>query len=633
MILLRPNRLTFACGWPVTLAALGLVLIFLSACSAGKYRQKADTTAAAIIDEKQKEALGHTEDFYVEPPSETFRRRIFEIQGLPYSHPGSLNTKNLKPIEHWPKDDYLEENTNAFYTIDLVDVPTNQPVLINLTNALKIAAMNSRDYQSSKEDVFDAALQLDLNRDAFRSTFTALIDSQISTDRAPDDPITQIQSTPSLSLDQQLKTGASITANIGINLVKLLSPKDSSSRALFSDATVFIPLLRGSGRHIVAEPLTQAERNVIYQIWNFERSKRTFAVRIAREYFEVLQTFDALQNAEQNYKGAIASARRSRRLGDAGRLTPVQVDQAIQDEYRAREGWIRAQENLQRRLDSFKLSIGLPTDAQIQLDQDDLSRLTASTRESIPIGDGAISEVDTAVQIPPADAPIELQQPTQENAGPYELNEDFAIQLALTNRLDLRIAQGNVYDAQRNVVVRADGLRAELNLLGRGESGGDSLEFDRGTYSALLTLDLPIERTSEMITYRRSYLDLEQTVRSLQQLEDSVKLDIRNNLRNLRESRENLQIQALARDLAERRVASTQLFLEAGRAEIRDLLDARDALLSAQDSLTSALINYRLAELELQRDLGVLEVSPEGLWEEYNPPPEATAATTTLSAN
>ena len=67
---------------------------------------------------------------------------------------------------------------------------------------------------------------------------------------------------------------------------------------------------------------------------------------------------------------------------------------------------------------------------------------------------------------------------------------------------------------------------------------------------------------------------------------------------------------------------STELFLKAGRAAIRDVLEAQEALVSAQDALTSALVNYRVAELELQRDMGVLVVNEEGLWREY----EATEA-------
>jgi outer membrane protein TolC len=59
------------------------------------------------------------------------------------------------------------------------------------------------------------------------------------------------------------------------------------------------------------------------------------------------------------------------------------------------------------------------------------------------------------------------------------------------------------------------------------------------------------------------------------------------------------------------------MFLEAGRAQTRDLLEAQDDLLSAQNLLTASVIDYRIAELEIQRDMAVLQVDEKGLWHEY----------------
>jgi outer membrane protein TolC len=59
--------------------------------------------------------------------------------------------------------------------------------------------------------------------------------------------------------------------------------------------------------------------------------------------------------------------------------------------------------------------------------------------------------------------------------------------------------------------------------------------------------------------------------------------------------------------------------LKAGLVQIRDLLEAQEALISAQNAFTSALVTYRLAELQLQRDMGVLEVNEKGMWREYVP--------------
>jgi outer membrane protein TolC len=190
-----------------------------------------------------------------------------------------------------------------------------------------------------------------------------------------------------------------------------------------------------------------------------------------------------------------------------------------------------------------------------------------------------------------------------------------------------------VFDAQRALAVSADQLRADLLLLGRAAAGearslgsateGDaSLDVDEGRYSASLRLDLPWERTAERNLYRSSLLAFEQAVRDVQDLEDQIKLEVRDELRTLLESRETVAIQALSVEVAKRRRESTAMFLEAGRAEVRDVLEAEEALVSAQNALSAALVGYRVAELQLQRDMGVLDINEDGLWTEWVPAPE-----------
>jgi outer membrane protein TolC len=90
-------------------------------------------------------------------------------------------------------------------------------------------------------------------------------------------------------------------------------------------------------------------------------------------------------------------------------------------------------------------------------------------------------------------------------------------------------------------------------------------------------------------------------------------------LRSMLSARESLHIQATALDVAQKRVDSARISLEAGRAQTRDLLEAQDSLLSAQNALTAAVISYRVNELRLQQDMDLLQVNEKGLWQEYNP--------------
>jgi outer membrane protein TolC len=596
--------------------ALGAAL--LTACSAKGHRAQLDRRAYDIIEEKQAAALQRTESFSVESPAETLRRRLLLGQDLPYAGPASLGSDYLPVPERWPEAREQELPSSAEDPTAAANLPP-----LTLSDALQIAAQNSREYQSEKEDVFRSALELDLERDQFRTTFAGLLSGSYQLNRnglADSDGVVSESWNVNARGDaaQLLKSGLGLTLSLGWNLLRLLEPSRFTSRSLFGDASISLPLLRGAGRHVITESLTQAERDVIYAIYQFERFKRSFAVRVAAQYLEALQRSDQVRNAAENYRGLIASTRRARRLLDAGDLPSIQVDQAIQDELSARNRWVSALEAQVAALDVFKDLLGIPTDAAIELDRDELAKV-ATLSQRLIAGQATLSDEG---EIPPADAPIELKKPSVENAGPYEIPAELATRVALANRLDLQIAQDQVRDAQRRVILAADRLRPELTLLGRARYEADRLSevsFDHGAYDVFLNLDLPLERTAEAVAYRQSLLNLEEAVRSVQALEDAIKTGVRERLRNLREARESLQIQALSVELARRRVRGADLNLQAGRVEIRDLLEAQEDLLSAQNALTAAAVNYRLAELELQRDLDVLEVGPDGLWREFNP--------------
>lgn len=601
----------------LTLSGLGL----LAGCrSTHDYREDADRRAAAIINTTQKRALGRTEPVRIETPADTLRRRLLLDHHLPHKGAASLGLRDLPDTRAWDGSKHLDAAGES--------TEPSRPgrLTVGLLTALQISARNNRDYQDAKESVYQAALDLDLESDAFRHTFTGLMSGEVAYDGSGDDATTAGLASGGLGFTRTFRNGLELSGRIVVDLVKLLTQDRSSSLGLFADASVSIPLLRGAGTLVVAEPLKQAEKDMLYAVYEFERTKRTLAVKVASEYFSVLQQRKQVQNARENYQRLIASARRARRLADAGRLPEFQYDQSVQDELRARTRWISARQNYASSLDSFKLLLGLPPDADIELDADELNALYEYVMQFTG------SPPDTPTRAPEqADASLTPREPDQSHAGPYEMEVARAIELALSHRLDLKAAEGAVEDAQRAVTIAADALRAEITFLAEGSAGerrssaGSADEDDaglrpsEGSHSALIDIDLPFERTSERNDYRNSLISLNQAVRTMQELEDQIKLQVRDRLRDLQESRENLQIQLQAVELAEKRVHSTDLFLQAGRVQIRDVLESQDALLSAQNALSAAVVSYRTAELTLQRDLGLLQVSEDGLWKEYTP--------------
>ncbi len=604
-----------------------LTLLIGSGCQTPtEYRLEADQTGQNIIQQKTSESLGRAMRIDIERPSNILRRRLLLEQDLIYSDEASLGTDQLTPIEHWPESNY----PSAVEALDpIVLIEPNEPVRLTLLQALQIGARNSFDYQEQKEEIFKKALLLDLEQDAFRNTFVSQVETLLSTDSTGDRTVSGTVTSGGVGLSRKLESGAGLTTALAIDLANITTLGGFSAFGISGDASISIPLLRGSGRHIVTEDLTQAEREVVYAIYEFERFKKTFAVGVASDYLLVLNQLDEVKNSEGNYRSLITSTRRSRRLAEAGEMGLIEVGQSVQNELRARERWIRSRESYKKSLDSFKGLLGLPPDARIELDRSELEKLAEPTKIMMEEIDKQ-EQMQQTGDVLPADAPIELVEPNREDAGPYEIEALVAMQLALDNRLDLRVATGKVYDAQRKVVVAADQLGAELTLLGSAGLGSSrsistatqddaQLRFDKAKYSALLTLDLPFERTRERNEYRNSFIELERSTRDVQVLEDRIKLAVINELRDLMQARESLYIQVKAVYVAQKRVKSVALFLEAGRAQIRDLLEAQEALLSAQNSLTRAVIDYRVAELQLQRDTGLLKVDEKGLWQEFNP--------------
>ncbi|MHC4073417.1 MAG: TolC family protein, partial [Planctomycetota bacterium] len=104
---------------------------------------------------------------------------------------------------------------------------------------------------------------------------------------------------------------------------------------------------------------------------------------------------------------------------------------------------------------------------------------------------------------------------------------------------------------------------------------------------------------------------------------DEVELDVRSAYRQLQEYAERYKTHKNSLELSETRVESTTLLLQAGRVTTRDLLESQDALLGAQNNVTATLVDHAIAKLSFFRDIGVLQVRPDGLWEQSSPVEES----------
>jgi outer membrane protein TolC len=463
------------------------------------------------------------------------------------------------------------------------DPDAESEVVLSLESALKIAVENSRDYQGQKESLYSQGLSLTQARHQFDPIFSGTASGEIERD----DQRNSISGALSFGISKMLATGADLSVVLTTNLFRYISGGDPAKAASsIISASIVQPLLEGAGRAVTLENLTQAERNMVYEIRDFVRFRKTLSVSVAKDYYNLLQRNDAVNNAWNNYENLKDELERSRLLAMAGRLPEFQVDQTEQDELRARDRWIREKELYENLLDSFKIRLGIPTDVSIQPDP------------------GEMAELAKIGIVPP---PVQAEEATD---------------IALDKRLDLRNTRGQVDDADRKVTVAANALKAGLDVSGsmdvgtQGETTPFDFDFDNATYSAGLSLELPLDKKSERNAYRQSLINLMASERNLAERIDEIKQEVRNASRSLEQAEQSYDIQQNSLRLAEQRVESTTLLQQAGRASTRDVLESREALLSAQNAVSRALVDHFNARLDLLLAMESLKIRDDGLWME-----------------
>ena len=573
---------------------VGAVLVWLG-CTPTYHRKGADREVYGILDRQRARVLGDAPRFSIDPPQEEPLARLRRERGVPDPGPAVVLAA-ADPAGMKLKD----------------GLPVRPGMLLlSLRDALELAARHSREFQTEKEDLFLTALALTLQRHLWKPTFLAAITgwgNDTDTDNSKG-------ATSELGVSQLLGLGGQLTLSVTTDIMKFTThePRESASSVL--TAELVQPLLKGGGRLVARENLTQAERDTVYQVRSFARYRKTFCVEITSQYYRVLQLRDSVINQWRNFEGIQQSWQRTDRLAKAPlppgatkpKVTMLQVDQAYQDVLRARANWRRALREFENALDAFKLTLGVAVDAAVELDPAEIDRLRV--------------------------------------AGPGKVGVTFArgLEAALDRRLDLLNAAGRAEDAKRRVLLARNGLAPEVNL--RMTASVDSASRERtlttiaedgavtsttvvdqrrparfrlatGTYRAALEGELPLDRKSERNAYREALIEHDRAVRALEEEHEQVTLSVRRAWRNLQEAAQTYGIQRRSVDLARRRVRNADLMLERGTAIARDVLDARESLVNAENDLTRALIDHTLARLALWRDTELLEVGTDGVWRE-----------------
>ncbi|MBI9016268.1 MAG: TolC family protein [Phycisphaerae bacterium] len=455
---------------------------------------------------------------------------------------------------------------------------------LKLVDAVKLAIERSNEYNASREMLFITALDQKKVEYFYEMIPFSTTDAGYQGQRRNDNAL---RADSENGFEKLLATGAVFNTAIQSTYLNVLTGDIKSGANSIFSAVITQPLLRGADRVVVLEKLTQAQRDTLYAVRDFNQFRKEFIVSVTTDYYLLLQKQDELTTAKLNLELLENFLSNSKILSQYGRLPKHELQQAIQDKNEAQNNLVQTQKEYEQMLDEFKLRLLIPQVQEITLDYAELEILNASE---------------------PADLPM-----TNEKAIEYALNQ----------RLDLINASDQVIDAHRKVYVAGDALKTDLSITGAFASDSESLTFGAEpggltktaqNYEVFLKLDLPIDRKQEKYTYKRSLINLAQRQRSHQIITEQIKFDVQDSLRNMQESKTLLPILKQSTVLALERFNNTQKLLKVNRANTRDVLDAQEDYIESHNDLTKTAVAYAIARLEFFSNTGMLWVNPDGRW-------------------
>lgn len=435
------------CGGMCLRAALvGVVL--LSGCTRCYYREKSDKVVDQLLEKKDQYPQWQIEAYHVYPdprarfadptnpdrppmpPDDPAAKALSPNPQKPYKKAGIAYIEGdgwLELLEQWnaenraqltqrqEEDDRPPDWQGGTSESQRRAEPTpaeNLGYLINLVQSSVLGLINSRDFQTRREDLYLAALPVTLERFAFLPQCFALGSAlrEYTGREMPEGQHNRWRLDSETGLTQFFPTGALLLFRLAnrtvIEMAGNFVPRLTSQSSITFD--LIQPFLRGGGFAVNLEPLTQAERDLVYAIRRYARFRKEFFVALAGggniaggplvpRGFESLNLTVGLFTPSEGYlptvlrQGQLAVERqnvatleeflrRFQAFEEGGEVSQLQVDQVELQLLQGRSSVLRREQDYRDSLDRFKLFLGIPPSVPLELDEEPLRGLNRQMR-------------------------------------------------------------------------------------------------------------------------------------------------------------------------------------------------------------------------------------------------------------
>ena len=241
------------------------------------------------------------------------------------------------------------------------------------------------------------------------------------------------------------------------------------------------------------------------------------------------------------------------------------------------------------------------------------------------------------VQLNPVDRP---------EFRPEPIDVDASVRRALTERTDLQIAKQNMLANNITLKYLKDQLKPQTDFVltygGTGVGGtqlikdntgvnagttgtipggyGDALDsqFNNPRWTAQVNFSYPLGTSSQEASVARANVQLNQVLAQVKQIELQVATDVTNATINVQSGVERVQAAQAARALAQKTLEAEQSKFEVGMSTNYNVILTQRDLATAQINELQAILNYRIALVELERlqqttlqSLGISILTPQ----------------------
>ena len=472
---------------------------------------------------------------------------------------------------------------------------SNGKLVLTLDDSIRLALANNTDVHIDRTQM-DFALH---NLERAHAPFDPLATSSFSDRRDKSLPISSLQGAPLVNnLTQTTLMGYQQLFPTGTNFQTAFSATKFSSNSSFSTVnpslattltfTVTQPLLRNFGLFPNRAPIRIAQNNLRQARANFTAEVSNIILQVVSDYWAVILARENLAVQRQSLEEAQKSYDHDKKALSLGALPPLDIYRSESQVASRRVGVIQAEYAIKQNADVFRRDVGADLDPNIRALDLDL------TDQPAPVGELPTMDIATALSRALANRPE---------------FEAIREQLA-SDELVIRLAHNSLKpDLELSGFYSGNGLNSSPPPpmdIGLGGSLSQTFHFTYPSYSALLSLNLPVRRHSAQANLADALVGRSRDQYQERRTNQSITLEVTNAVHALEQAKLSMEAAKVAEDLARDTLHADERKYELGAEPVFFVLDAQTQLAQAELNLIQAQVNFQLAVAAVDHATGDL---------------------------